>query len=147
MKIILREDVSDLGSIGDIVNVKNGYARNYLIPQGLAFPADVKNVRRLEHQKRLVDAHKMKTRKTASDLAQQLESVSCTIPMLVGEQDKLFGSVTSKDIEQALQQEGIGVSRKRILLPEPIKALGVYTVDVRLHQEITAKLKVWVVAK
>jgi large subunit ribosomal protein L9 len=147
MKVILREDVPDLGAIGDVVTVKDGYARNYLIPRDLAVKANTKNIRQLDHQKRLVDSHKSRVRKDAASLADQLEGVSCTIPMLVGEQDKLFGSVTTKDIEDALAHEGIQLSRKRIMLEEPIKSLGVYTVDVRLHQEVTAKLKVWVVAK
>jgi len=147
MKIILREDVPDLGAIGDIVTVKDGYARNYLIPNQMAVQASTKNLHQLEHQKRLIESHKTRIRQEASTLAEQLEGVSCTIPMLVGEQDKLFGSVTAKDIEEALAQEGIKLSRKRIILDEPIKSLGVYTIDVRLHQEVTGKLKVWVVAK
>ena len=147
MKIILREDVPDLGSIGDVVSVKNGYARNYLIPRQLAVQANTKNLHQLEHQKRLIETHKSRVRKDAHTLAEDIEKISCTIPMLVGEQDKLFGSVTAKDIEEALAQEGINISRKRIVLEEPIKSLGVYTVDVRLHTQVTAKLKVWVVAK
>lgn len=147
MKVILREDIPDLGAIGDLVTVKNGYARNYLLPRQMAVQANTKNIQQLDHQKRLIETHKAKVRKDAATLGEQLESVSCTIPMLVGEQDKLFGSVTAKDIEEALEQEGIKVSRKRIILEEPIKNLGVYTVDVRLHAEVTAKLKVWVVAK
>lgn len=147
MKVILKEDVPDLGSVGEVVTVKDGYARNYLIPHSLAVQANVKNLRQLEHQKKLIEAHKSRVRKDASVMAEDIEKISCTIPMLVGEQDKLFGSVTSKDIEEALAQEGINISRKRIILEEPIKSLGVYTVDVRLHAEVTAKLKVWVVAK
>jgi large subunit ribosomal protein L9 len=147
MKLILKEDVPDLGSIGDVVNVKNGYARNYLIPKQLAVQASTKNMQQVEHQKRLIESHKSKVKKDAHTMAEDIEKISCTIPMLVGEQDKLFGSVTSQDIEAALSQEGINISRKRIILDEPIKSLGVYTVDVRLHAEVTAKLKVWVVAK
>ncbi|MBW1808218.1 MAG: 50S ribosomal protein L9 [Deltaproteobacteria bacterium] len=147
MKVILREDVPELGAVGELVSVKDGYARNYLIPKQLAVLANTKNIRQMDHQKRLIEANKVRVRKEAGDIAGQLETVSCTIPMLVGEQDKLFGSVTSKDIEEALQHEGITLSRKRIILDEPIKSLGVYTVDVRLHSEVTAKLKIWVVAK
>jgi large subunit ribosomal protein L9 len=147
MKVILKEDVPDLGAVGEVVNVKDGYARNYLIPQSLAVQANTKNMRQLEHQKKLIESHKSRVRKDANIMAEDIEKISCTIPMLVGEQDKLFGSVTSKDIEEALSQEGINISRKRIILEEPIKSLGVYTVDVRLHAEVTAKLKVWVVAK
>jgi large subunit ribosomal protein L9 len=147
MKVILKEDVPDLGATGDVVSVKDGYARNYLIPQSLAMQASTKNIHQLEHQKKLIEAHKSRVRKDAAVMAGDIEKISCTIPMLVGEQDKLYGSVTSKDIEEALAQEGISISRKRIILEEPIKSLGVYTVDVRLHTEVTAKLKVWVVAK
>ena len=147
MKIVLREDVPDLGAIGEIVTVKDGYARNYLIPKQMAVKADTKNMSQLEHQKKLIESHKSKIRKEATSLASELDGVSCTIPMLVGEQDKLFGSVTAKDIEEALAQEGIKLSRKRIILDEPIRSLGVYTVDIRLHTEVTGKLKVWVVAK
>jgi large subunit ribosomal protein L9 len=147
MKVILSEEVPDLGSVGDLVTVKDGYARNYLIPKRMAVRANTKNMHQFEHQKRLIETNSIKVRNQAQDLAKQIESSSCTIPMLVGEQDKLFGSVTSKDIEEALAQEGIQLSRKRIMLEEPIKSLGVYTVDVRLHTEVTGKLKVWVVAK
>lgn len=147
MKVILREDVSDLGIIGDVVVVKNGYARNCLIPKGLAAQANTKNIHELDHQKRLIQSHLAKRKKQAMTVAESLEGLSCTIPMLVGEQDKLFGSVTTKDIEEALTHEGVKLSRKQILLEEPIKNLGVYTVGVRLHPEVTGKLKVWVVAK
>ena len=147
MKIILHEDVPDLGGIGDLVTVAPGYARNYLIPKGLAVQANVKNVRQLEHQKRMVERHKGKVRQNAADLAQKLESVSCTIPALVGEQDKLFGSVTTRDIEEALATEGVNISRRQIELEEPIKSVGVYTVNIRLHQDVRSKLKVWVGAK
>jgi large subunit ribosomal protein L9 len=147
MKVILKEDIQDLGAIGDMINVADGYARNYLIPQQLAVQASTKSEKQLEHQKKLVDQHKVRVQQQAGDLAGKLESISCTIPVLVGEQDKLFGSVTSRDIEAALEQEGLNISRRKIVLHEPIKSLGVYTVDVRLHPDVTAKLKVWVVAK
>jgi len=147
MKIILREDVPDLGAVGELVTVKDGYARNYLIPRKLAVKADTKNVHQFDHQKRLIETNRAKLKGIATDLAGQLGKVSCTIPMLVGEQDKLFGSVTTKDIEEALGQEGIQISRKQIVLEEPIRNLGVYTVGVRLHTDVSAQFKVWVVAK
>lgn len=147
MKVILQKDVPDLGVGGEVVVVKNGFARNYLIPKKLALPADTRNLRALEHQKRLVAAGQARQKREAEELAKQIEGASCTISMLVGEQDKLFGSVTAKDIEEALARDGIQLSRKRIVLEEPIKKLGVYAIDVRLHPEVTAKLKVWVVAK
>jgi large subunit ribosomal protein L9 len=147
MKVILHEDVPDLGHIGDLLTVKDGYARNYLIPNGLAVKASTKSVHQLEHQKRMVERHKTKVRQSATEMAAKLDGVSCTIPVLVGEQDKLFGSVTARDIEEALASEGVHISRRQIELAEPIKSVGVYTVDVRLHQDIRGKLKVWVVAK
>jgi large subunit ribosomal protein L9 len=147
MKVILHQDVADLGAIGELVTVKDGYARNYLVPQGLAVKASMKNVAELEHQKRMVERHKLKVQQGASELAESLARVSCTIPVLVGEQDKLFGSVTTRDIEEALAAEGVKIHRRQIELSEPIRSVGVYTVDVRLHSDVMGKLKVWVVAK
>jgi large subunit ribosomal protein L9 len=147
MKVILQRELPSLGSVGEVVTVKDGYARNYLIPQKIAIPADTRNIRQLEHMKRLVAAKQARQKREAEELAKKLESASCTIQMVVGEQDKLFGSVTSKDIEEALAREGLQVSRKKIVLEEPIKKLGVFMVDVKLHPQVTAKLKVWVVAK
>jgi large subunit ribosomal protein L9 len=147
MKVILREDIQGVGAMGELVDVAEGFARNYLLPKNMALQASVKNQRLLEHQQRLAEKHKAKVKVTAAELAQKLEAVSCTIPVLVGEQDKLYGSVTAKDIEDALAQEGLRIPKRQILLGEPIKALGVYTVDVRLHADVTGKLKVWVVAK
>ncbi len=147
MKVILHTDVPDLGNIGDMVTVKDGYARNYLIPQGLAVKASTRNVSQLEHQKRMVERHKAKVLLDAESIAKKLENISCTIQVKVGEQDKLYGSVTTKDIEQALSSEGVTISKRQIELEEPIKSVGVYTVPVRLHQDIRGKLKVWVVAK
>jgi large subunit ribosomal protein L9 len=147
MKLLLREDVPGVGAIGDLVTVSDGFARNYLLPKNIAVKANVDNQRQLEHQKRLTQKHKAKMKLGAGELAKRLEAVSCTIPVLVGEQDKLYGSVTSKDIEDALAQEGLRIPKRQILLEEPIKTLGVYTIDVRLHPEVTGKLKVWVVAK
>jgi large subunit ribosomal protein L9 len=147
MQVILREPVSELGNVGDVVTVADGYARNYLLPKRLAVKANPKNAQELEHQKRLIERYKLKVRQDAATVAQRLESVSLTIPMMVGEQDKLFGSVTARDLEAALSQEGISISRKHFVMDEPIKSLGIYTIDVRLHPEVVGKLKVWVVAK
>ena len=147
MQVILRESIPELGNVGDVVTVADGYARNYLLPKRLALRANPKNAQELDHQKRLIERLKLKVRGDAATLAQKLESVSLTIPMLVGEQDKLFGSVTTRDLETALAQEGITIARKHFVLDEPIKSLGVYTIDIRLHPEVVGKLKVWVVAK
>ena len=117
------------------------------MPQQRAVRANTKNAAELAHQKRMIERHKEKVRVEAGELAGKLQNVSCTIPVLVGEQDKLFGSVTTRDIEEALLTEGIKLSRKKIILEEPIRQLGVYTLDIRLHADVTGKLKVWVVAK
>jgi len=147
MKIILREDVPDLGAMGELVDVKPGYARNYLLPRGLAVPATTKNLRRLEHDKRVIQQRVAKAKSEAETLKKRIESLSVTIAKQVGEEDKIFGSVTSKEIEESLREEGIRIDRKNILLEEPIRALGVYPVTVKLHRDVTAKLKIWVVAK
>jgi large subunit ribosomal protein L9 len=147
VKVILKQDVHNLGRAGDVVNVKPGYGRNFLIPNSMAVIADPKSIKQVEHQKMVIAQQQEKTRRSAMSLLDRIENLSCTIPVEVGEQEKLYGSVTSKDIEQALGEEGIPVSRKHIQLDEPIKSLGVHIVGVKLHHDITAKLKVWVVAK
>ena len=145
MKVILREDVENLGRIGDVVEVAGGYGRNYLLPRGLAVKASMKNLQEQAHQKKLIQARMDRQKKDAEVVAGTLGSVSCTIARKTGEEEKLFGSVTSRDIEEALEEEGISIDRKRILLEEPIKKLGVYTVPVKLHSEVTGSIKVWVV--
>lgn len=145
MKVILVEDVTNLGKIGDLVQTKDGYARNFLIPKQMAIPANPQNVKALEHQKTLIRQKQNRVKKDAENLAQKIERISCTIAKATGEEDKLFGAVTSLDIEQSLKDEGIVVDRKRILLDEPIKTLGIYKVPIKVHPEVTAHLKVWVV--
>ena len=145
MKVILREDVSNLGPAGNIVNVKSGYARNFLIPRNFAIPATPNNLKAFEHERKLIEAKKAKFRKEAETLKSKLEKISCSIAKKVGEQDKLFGSVTAMDIEKAFAGEGFTVDKKDILLTEAIKALGVYTVPVRVYEDIVANTKVWVV--
>ena len=145
MKLILREDVEILGKVGDVVDVAGGYGRNYLLPRGLAVKASTKNLKEQEHQKKLIQARLARQKKDAEEVAGSLDSVSCTISRKTGEDEKLYGSVTSRDIEEALKEEGVSIDRKRILLEEPIKKLGVYTVPVKLHTEVTGNIKVWVV--
>ncbi len=147
MKVILREDVLNLGKTGDTVVIADGYGRNYLLPRGLAVQASTKNVKLLEHQKKLIQARQAKKKLESEDLAKRLESVSCTITRKAGEEDKLYGSVTSRDIAEALKDEGLVLERKRILLQEPIKQLGVFSVSVQLHPDVTGNVKVWVVKK
>ena len=139
------EDVTKLGSMGETVQVKNGFARNYLIPRRLAVLANSQNMKSLEHQKALISQKKNRIKKEAEQLAGKIEKASCTIAKPVGEEDKLFGAVTSKDIEESLKEEGIVVDRKRILLEEPIKSLGIYKIPIKIHPEVTANLKMWVV--
>jgi len=145
VKVILREDVENLGKTGEIVDIANGYGRNYLLPRGLAVQASTKNIRELEHQKKLIQALQEKKKLESEDVAKKLGSLSCTIARKVGEEDKLFGSVTARDIKDVLKEEGIEIERKRILLEEPIKKLGVYTVPVQLHPDVVGNVKVWVV--
>jgi len=145
MKVILTENVETLGKIGDVVNVSTGYARNYLIPKKLAMFATEGNVKVHEHKKRMVQAKIRKQRQEAENLARQVENLSITIPAKVGEEDRLFGSVTSAMIQEALKREGIEIDKKRILLDEPIKSLGVFNVPVKIFPEVTAKVKIWVV--
>ena len=145
MKVILKEQVENLGGIGDMIQVKPGYARNYLIPQGKAIEATVRNVKVLEHQKKLIQDRVNKTVKSFETLAKRIEGISVTISQKVGESDRLFGSVTSMHLAEALQEEGIEVDKKKIMLEEPIKKLGVYTVPIKLHADVSTNLKVWVV--
>jgi len=145
MQVILLENVPSLGKAGDLVNVSNGYGRNYLIPQKKALLATEKSLKAIEHQKRQVQQRTEKTKKDAEKMAQRIEKLSCTFVKTVGESGKLFGSVTSMDIENYLKENGIEVDRKKISLEEPIKNLGVFTVPIKLHPEVTTHLKVWVV--
>ncbi len=145
MNVILKENVENLGQIGEQVRVKAGYARNYLIPQGMAIEATVRNLKNLEHLKKLVQDKIDKTLKSAESLARRIESISITLSQKVGENERLFGSITTMTIAAALEEEGIEIDKKKILLEEPIKQLGVYTIPIKLHPELTADLKVWVV--
>ncbi|NOX20626.1 MAG: 50S ribosomal protein L9 [Nitrospirae bacterium] len=145
MKVILKEDVDRLGSVGDIVNVKPGYARNYLIPRNLAVVANPKNIKEFEHYKRVLRQKAEKIKNAAQALADKLSSKVLTIKAKAGEEDKLFGSVTTIDIEKALTAEGFEIDRKKIILEEPIKRLGEYKVKVKLHKDVVAELTVQVV--
>jgi len=145
MKVILKTDVKDLGSIGEVVNVKDGFARNYLVPQGLAAEASTKNLKAFEHEKRKIHEMARKVKAGAAGLAERLAETKVTIKAKVGEEEKLFGSVTSKDIAEALKAEGIEVDKKKIQLDEPIRRLGEYTVTIKLHSEVSAQLNVLVV--
>ena len=145
MKIILRKDHEKLGQVGTVVDVKDGYARNYLIPRGIAFPADASHMRTLEEEKRQHERRASRELHGSQKLAAELEKVSITLKMKVGEDEKLFGSVTSQMIGEALEEKGFTLDKRTIELEEPIKALGIYSVPIRLHQAVTATVKVWVV--
>ena len=145
MQVILLENVPSLGKTGDLVKVSNGYGRNYLIPQKKALLATEKSLKAIEHQKRQVQQRTEKTKKDAEKMSQRIEKLSCTFVKTVGESGKLFGSVISMDIENYLKENGIEVDRKKISLEEPIKNLGIFTVPIKLHPEVTTHLKVWVV--
>lgn len=147
MKIILKDDIEQLGKCGEVVSVKDGFARNYLIPRNMAIPATDGNLRSIgvvNTQKRLRDNKRLRD---AEKLRNALEKVSCTAEVQVGEEDRVFGSVTAAQIAELLEQQGFVVDRRDIQLDEPIKALGVYTVGVKLERDVIAKLKVWVVKK
>jgi len=147
MKVILKSDVPKLGNAGDIITVKDGYARNYLIPKGLAIKADVGSVQALENLKKMLAQQMEKKKKEALKLKDRLMNISCTITRQAGEGEKIFGAVTARDIEEALKVENIHIDRKNILLEEPIKQLGIFEVPVKLYKDVEAKIKVWVVAK
>lgn len=145
MLVVLKENVENLGRIGDVVKVSDGYARNFLLPQSLVVQADEKNIAAIEHHKRSLEKKRQAQITSAKELAQKLEAYSCTLSRKVGEQDKLFGSVTSVDICEALKKGGFNVEKRVIHLEHPLKALGVHTVAVKLEPEVTAQLKVWIV--
>jgi large subunit ribosomal protein L9 len=145
MKVILREDDKKLGQAGEVVEVKDGYAQNYLLPRNLAVRADASHMKQLDHERKMLGDRKDKQSKQARLMAEQIEKASCTISVRVGEEDKIFGSVTSIDIAETLEKEGVKIDKKYIHLEEPIKSLGVFTVPVKLAPEVEASLKVWVV--
>jgi len=145
MKIILKKDIETLGNAGQVISVKQGYARNYLIPQGFALEATPGNMRAFEHENQAAQKRLQRGKKDAEELAAQLEKLSLTVAVQVGEEEKLFGSVTSQNIADLLKDNGYDLDRRKIVLEDPIKALGVYDVPVKLHPEVTATVKVWVV--
>ena len=145
MEIVLTKDYESLGKAMDVLSVKDGYARNFLIPSGIAVPATEGNKRRVTEVKRISDLTEQKKVKEARVLAQKIEQVPCTISVKVGEEDRIFGSVTAQEIAEFLVKEGFGVDRHNVQLEEPIRQLGVYTVGIKLSRDVTANLKVWVV--
>ena len=144
MEIILQEDVENLGEIGDLVKVKDGYARNYLLPRGLALTASRRNVRVLEHRKRLAARKRERAQQNANAVRDRLSGLTLSIMARAGEEDKLFGSVTNIDIEKALRAQNVTIDRRKIILAEPIKQLGTYTVPIRLSRDVEASVSVQV---
>ncbi len=147
LKVILRQDVADLGQSGDIVTVRPGYARNFLLPRGMAYEATSANIKQLEEEKRRSEARSKQQKLEAGRRAAQLENVSLTFHANAGDEGKLFGSITSADIAERLKEQGLDfeVDKRDIELEEPIKALGVYNVAVRLHPDVKPEIKIWVI--
>ncbi|MBI3609435.1 MAG: 50S ribosomal protein L9 [Nitrospirae bacterium] len=145
MKVILREDVETLGKMGDLVTVKDGYARNFLIPKKKAVEATTKSVKVLEHEKRLIADQARKLKKEFEAVAEKINATPITIPVQVGEEGKLFGSVTNKDVAEALAKEGIEIDKRKIRLEDPLKEVGSFTIPIQVHQDVTAHLKLTLV--
>ena len=143
MKVILQQDVRNLGDMGDIVRVIDGYARNYLLPRGMAIIANEKNTRQLDHFKRMAQAKAEKEKQAALELAKKLENTPISFEVKIGEDDKVFGSVTSKDIVERLTENGFELERKNIQLPSPLKTLGSHKVKVSLNRGVSAELEVY----
>jgi large subunit ribosomal protein L9 len=147
VEVILKEDVANVGKIGEVVRVRDGYARNYLLPRGLVMIANKKNLKMFEHQKKMIGDQKQKIMRRAEAVGEQLTGVTLTIAMRAGEEGKLFGSVTNIHIEKALKAQGLNVDRRKIHLDQPIKTLGEFDVPVRLTADLSVPIKVSVVAE
>ena len=145
MEVILRQAVDNLGHTGDVVNVSAGFARNYLLPRGFAYEATAGNKKRMEQERERLEAAENSRREAAEEIARKLEPVSLTFSARVGEEGKLFGSVTTADIAHQLEGQGFKIEKRQIDLHEPIKALGVYRVPIRVHADVRAEIKVWVI--
>lgn len=147
MKVILTSDVGNLGEMGAIVNVAPGYARNYLLPKNFAVEANTRNIKVLDHTKRMIEEKVKKLKLTAKGLADKLSALTIYLTSKAGEEGKLFGSITNKDIAEALEAKGFNIDKKRIILENPIKRIGTHQVKIRIHTEITAELNVEVNAE
>jgi large subunit ribosomal protein L9 len=145
MEVILRQAVESLGKPGDVVKVSNGYARNYLLPHGVAFEATPGNLKRIQQERERLEAAENERREAAQAYATKLEQVQLTFSARVGEEGKLFGSVTPADIAQQLESQGFHIEKRQIDLHEPIKALGVYRIPIRLHADVKPEIRVWVI--
>ncbi|KPK97147.1 MAG: 50S ribosomal protein L9 [Omnitrophica WOR_2 bacterium SM23_72] len=147
MEVILNQDVDKLGKAGSVIKVKDGFARNFLIPNSLALPLTPGNLKKLEQEKQRKKAQLEKVKQESLELKAKLEGVSLTIPALVQEEDRLYGSITTQDVAQALEEEGFTIDKNAVVLEHAIKTLGIYEIPVRLHPEVSATIKVWIVKK
>jgi len=147
MKVILVQDFESLGHMGEIVEIADGYARNFIVPRQIALEATPANIKSFEEEKKRQLLRLNREKIAAEKLSEELSKISCTVPMAVGDEDRVFGSVTSQDVADALKEKGYEVDKRKVLLDEPIKSLGIYTVPIKLHPEVEAKVKVWVVKK
>ena len=145
MKIILRQDYDPLGKIGEVITVKDGYARNFLIPKKIGILATPKNMKILEEEQKLVEQRQNKDKRVAEAVAQELGKTSLTATVSVGEEDRVFGSVTAQTITDLLKEKGYENDKRKVQLEEPIKALGIYTITIKLHTDVEAKVRLWVV--
>ncbi len=147
MKVILREDVPEVGQAGQTVEVKSGFGRNYLFPRNLAIPATKANLRAIDEVRKQKGLREKKRRREAEVIKDKIEKLSLSVEVLVGEEDKLYGSVTNADIAELLKEEGVIVDKRAIELEAPIKILGVYTVPIKIDKDVTAELRLWVIKK
>jgi large subunit ribosomal protein L9 len=147
MKVILREDVPDLGQAGQTIDVKAGYGRNFLFPRNLAIPATKGNLQAIDEVKKQKHLREKKQRRKAEIIKDKIERLSLSVEVLVGEEDKLYGSVTNADVAELLAKEGIIVDKRAIELDSPIKVIGVYTMPVKVDKDVTAQLRLWVIKK
>ncbi len=147
MKVILRQDVPDLGKAGQVLEVKTGYGRNYLIPRNLAISATKANLKAIGEIDKQNQVRERKRKRSAEQLKDKLEKLSLTIEVLVGEEDKIFGSVTSQNVAELLNAQGYVIDKRNVLLDDPIKSLGVYTVPVKVEKDVVANVKTWVIRK
>jgi len=145
MKVVLKDDIKNVGKMGQIVDVADGYARNYLVPRGLAVEANTKNLKAVEHEKKIIQEKAKKIKNSAETLSDKVSTMTLMIKAKAGDEGKLFGAVTSMDIAELLKNEGIEIDKKKIFLDEPIKRLGSYSVNVKLHPEISTHLTIQVV--
>jgi len=147
MEVILNQDIEKLGKAGTVINVKPGFARNFLIPNGLALLSTTANLKKVDQEKQRKTSQIDKAKKEYEELKERLEGLSLTMPVLTQEEDKIYGSVSANDIVQALKDEGFDIDKHSLILDEPIKSLGIYEIPLKLHPEVSAKIKVWIVKK